>query len=575
MRRLWAAAVVMPCLALLACGSAPTSEDIATTASPLVTPWANLGVANTVPPAVVFNNVFYLFDTGIGDGQAYWRTSNDGTSWGGWFSLDPNQIVTHSSLAPVVFNNTMYVFAQNASQNNEIYVDSTTNGTAWSGWHQALGGGSDAAIAPVVFLNKLYIFVKGGTGIWMASTTDGSQWTTWNQLPGGTAFAPSAAVLNGRLFVFVVGIGDSTIYAASTTDAATWTPWHNFGQTTGNGVHASVFLSDLWLTATGLDNPGLNEQNGHIYATLTRDPYGYGLGWAPWFELTPMSPYPAGVYTPLTSGAGAGATAFGNGLYWFVEGSDQTIQEESTQVYHLPFTNGTNWILTNANWDDPNGSAHTIQSGQQFAYDFGNALNGVFQSGVSIVAMRSGTVIFVDNNETCNTLALDSHLANGLSCKHDSDCKDNNGNQLPGQKCNTTTGKCQATLACTGPANMQHTGGTYGGPYCNPPQPKGDPPGYGNAVVIRHSDGSIAAYDHMLKGTVAVKVGQMVNTGDLLGHVGETGDASIFHVHVDIRNYWNENSPGFQQVGIDMPTYFYDKNHAAWRPQKGEADFNP
>ncbi len=58
--------------------------------------------------------------------------------------------------------------------------------------------------------------------------------------------------------------------------------------------------------------------------------------------------------------------------------------------------------------------------------------------------------------------------------------------------------------------------------------------GYGSYVVITHDNGSQTLYAHMSK--VAATVGEEVVRGQVIGYVGETGDATGPHVHFEIRN---------------------------------------
>jgi murein DD-endopeptidase MepM/ murein hydrolase activator NlpD len=58
--------------------------------------------------------------------------------------------------------------------------------------------------------------------------------------------------------------------------------------------------------------------------------------------------------------------------------------------------------------------------------------------------------------------------------------------------------------------------------------------GYGSYVVITHDNGSQTLYAHMSK--VAATVGEEVAQGQVIGYVGETGDATGPHVHFEIRN---------------------------------------
>jgi hypothetical protein len=56
----------------------------------------------------------------------------------------------------------------------------------------------------------------------------------------------------------------------------------------------------------------------------------------------------------------------------------------------------------------------------------------------------------------------------------------------------------------------------------------------GNAVVIDHSPGWATQYCHLRKGSVRVAKGQAVNTGDVIGLVGQSGLAEFPHVHLNV-----------------------------------------
>ncbi|MES2314625.1 MAG: M23 family metallopeptidase [Patescibacteria group bacterium] len=62
--------------------------------------------------------------------------------------------------------------------------------------------------------------------------------------------------------------------------------------------------------------------------------------------------------------------------------------------------------------------------------------------------------------------------------------------------------------------------------------------GYGNFVVISHSNGTQTLYSHMQSKTV-VTAGQHVNQGDLVGYIGMTGHTTGPHVHFEIRGAKN------------------------------------
>jgi murein DD-endopeptidase MepM/ murein hydrolase activator NlpD len=58
--------------------------------------------------------------------------------------------------------------------------------------------------------------------------------------------------------------------------------------------------------------------------------------------------------------------------------------------------------------------------------------------------------------------------------------------------------------------------------------------GYGNYVVIAHPDGFFTLYGHL--NTVAVKEGQVVHQGEIIGQEGSTGASTGPHVHFEIRH---------------------------------------
>ncbi|MER6689089.1 M23 family metallopeptidase [Streptomyces minutiscleroticus] len=61
----------------------------------------------------------------------------------------------------------------------------------------------------------------------------------------------------------------------------------------------------------------------------------------------------------------------------------------------------------------------------------------------------------------------------------------------------------------------------------------GDGPAYGNAVVIRHGNGTYSQYAHLSR--IEVKVGQVVTTGRRIALSGNTGNSSGPHLHFEIR----------------------------------------
>ena len=57
----------------------------------------------------------------------------------------------------------------------------------------------------------------------------------------------------------------------------------------------------------------------------------------------------------------------------------------------------------------------------------------------------------------------------------------------------------------------------------------------GNGLVIAHEDGFETQYCHMTEGSLAVKTGQFVQVGDVLGAVGLSGNTDFPHLHITLR----------------------------------------
>jgi murein DD-endopeptidase MepM/ murein hydrolase activator NlpD len=55
-----------------------------------------------------------------------------------------------------------------------------------------------------------------------------------------------------------------------------------------------------------------------------------------------------------------------------------------------------------------------------------------------------------------------------------------------------------------------------------------------NFVIIYHSDGSFGSYFHLKKNGVAVKKGQEVKAGELIGYSGNTGWSDGAHLHFEV-----------------------------------------
>jgi murein DD-endopeptidase MepM/ murein hydrolase activator NlpD len=68
----------------------------------------------------------------------------------------------------------------------------------------------------------------------------------------------------------------------------------------------------------------------------------------------------------------------------------------------------------------------------------------------------------------------------------------------------------------------------------------GDGPAYGNAIVIKHGNGTYSQYAHLSR--IDVKIGQIVKTGQHIARSGNTGNSSGPHLHFEIRKTPNFGS---------------------------------
>ncbi|MBT1092262.1 M23 family metallopeptidase [Streptomyces sp. Tu102] len=68
----------------------------------------------------------------------------------------------------------------------------------------------------------------------------------------------------------------------------------------------------------------------------------------------------------------------------------------------------------------------------------------------------------------------------------------------------------------------------------------GDGPAYGNAIVIKHGNGTFSQYAHLSR--IDVKIGQVVKTGQKIAKSGNTGNSSGPHLHFEIRKTANYGS---------------------------------
>lgn len=71
---------------------------------------------------------------------------------------------------------------------------------------------------------------------------------------------------------------------------------------------------------------------------------------------------------------------------------------------------------------------------------------------------------------------------------------------------------------------------------------------WGNHIEIDHGRGETSLLAHMKSGSVTVKAGDIVKSGQQVGQMGFSGDAFLVHLHYDLKS-----GPGFDADGLPSP----------------------
>lgn len=66
-------------------------------------------------------------------------------------------------------------------------------------------------------------------------------------------------------------------------------------------------------------------------------------------------------------------------------------------------------------------------------------------------------------------------------------------------------------------------------------------PAWGNLILIKHANGWTTAYAHLDK--ILVKIGDKINTGNIIGSVGATGNVAEHQLHFQVRRYSKPVNP--------------------------------
>tara|TARA_R110000787_G_scaffold74368_2_gene165360 strand:- start:736 stop:2103 length:1368 start_codon:yes stop_codon:yes gene_type:complete len=124
-----------------------------------------------------------------------------------------------------------------------------------------------------------------------------------------------------------------------------------------------------------------------------------------------------------------------------------------------------------------------------------------------------------------------------------------------------------------------HTGIDFRAPAGTPIQAAGDgvvtfagfSEGYGRHIRIRHKRGYETLYAHM-SGFAGLRAGATVNSGDVLGYVGDTGSATGAHLHYEIRRNGRYVNPMTLELPSGRNLASEPEEFAAFMRQKAMID---
>ena len=112
-----------------------------------------------------------------------------------------------------------------------------------------------------------------------------------------------------------------------------------------------------------------------------------------------------------------------------------------------------------------------------------------------------------------------------------------------------STGTACKDMGCTPNVSNEYTN-IQVGHHCNY--------GYGNGIILRHSDGSYSCYAHL--SSVNVTANQSVKQGQLIGYSGSSGNSSGPHLHFSIASSAKDvyyNTLTYINNNVDQVSYIY------------------
>lgn len=138
-----------------------------------------------------------------------------------------------------------------------------------------------------------------------------------------------------------------------------------------------------------------------------------------------------------------------------------------------------------------------------------------------------------DNNDLSGTARRGMELEEEIAAEK---ARDQYGWPLPKVKVNSPFAPSRTINGLTRPHNGSDLGGAIGDPVATIGDGvvtfAGQQNGYGNVVIVEHPNGDVSKYAHL--NDFSVKPGQRIARGDLIGGLGQTGNATGPNLHIEL-----------------------------------------
>ncbi len=175
---------------------------------------ADTQYANFATCALMYGQDALLFLKGCCDTQIYWRDNMYGHD-NNWYQV-PGDFASDTAVNGCVWAGQLWLFDKRNSDNSALFYSFNRNGSWLNSWGPVVNSvKTDVSAATAVYKNSLFIFEKGkmNNRIYSLRSHDPSV-NFWARavVPGMlTKYALSAAVYNGKLYLFAIA-GDQSVW---------------------------------------------------------------------------------------------------------------------------------------------------------------------------------------------------------------------------------------------------------------------------------------------------------------------------------------------------------------------------